>query len=199
MKICAARRLTSAQLPAGSAAATSRRLTFGIMREALPPVVSFICGGQGPPPSGSIAGGTPGSAERYIQPSSAATSWDAGTTGRHRLRSARREDQGGVRRRSRRLERPQGLGVRCFGLRHHAGCRLGGGDERGFQHPDPAWSPIGRTRPSRPADADPRLPAPGTWARPSSTTIACPSATSSAMPKGGSAKVLSQTWTTSGR
>ena len=66
VKICAPLGLTSARLPAEVGGGNVSALTFGIMREALPPVVSFICGGQETTAFRIYHGGTPEQRERYI-------------------------------------------------------------------------------------------------------------------------------------
>jgi alkylation response protein AidB-like acyl-CoA dehydrogenase len=66
VKICAPLGLTSARLPADVGGGNVSALTFGIMREALPAVVSFICGGQETTAFRVYHGGTAEQRERYI-------------------------------------------------------------------------------------------------------------------------------------
>ena len=64
--ICAPLGLTSARLPEDAGGAGVSALTFGLMKEQLPPVVSFICGGQETTAVRLYYGGTPEQRERYI-------------------------------------------------------------------------------------------------------------------------------------
>src|SRR5690606_4890343 len=68
VKICAQQGLTSARLPESAGGMGVSALTFGIMREQLPPTVSFFCGGQEGTALRIYMGGNEEQAERYIQP-----------------------------------------------------------------------------------------------------------------------------------
>jgi len=68
VKICAQQGLTSARLPESAGGMGVSALTFGIMREQLPPTVSFFCGGQEGTALRIYMGGNEEQAERYVQP-----------------------------------------------------------------------------------------------------------------------------------
>lgn len=66
VKICAQQGLTSARLPESAGGMGVSALTFGIMREQLPPTVSFFCGGQEGTALRIYMGGDEEQAERYV-------------------------------------------------------------------------------------------------------------------------------------
>lgn len=66
VKICVPMGLTSARLPVEGGGGGVSALTFGLMREMLPPVVSFLCGGAETTAVRIYHGGTPEQRERYI-------------------------------------------------------------------------------------------------------------------------------------
>jgi len=65
-RLCAPLGLTSARLPEEAGGAGVNALTFGIMREQLPPTVGFICGGFETTAVRIYYGGTPEQKEKYI-------------------------------------------------------------------------------------------------------------------------------------
>lgn len=64
--ICAPFGFTGLRLPEEAGGAGVNALTFGLMKEMLPPVVSFICGGQETTAVRIYYGGSPEQRERYI-------------------------------------------------------------------------------------------------------------------------------------
>jgi len=66
LDICAPLGLTGLRLPEEAGGAGVSALTFGLMKEQLPAVVSFVCGGQETTAVRLYYGGTPEQKERYL-------------------------------------------------------------------------------------------------------------------------------------